>query len=410
MAITASQAPLFPDPLTQDNAYLNAFDRASIRGDQKQAEQVLESFHPEVPTVAKALHKISKQYFILKEQYANTEFELVPLEKEITSHNLTDFLLMLQGGASYRAKTKEGEPLSHLALREGQTEMLHMLLQFRVDPNEKDKAGKTLLKKAQELGNIGAAYLLIAYGAKYTTADVSGLMQIAKTHDPLYVSTRDTLLAAAAVTYYLAKTVMSSHPFLEAIPILTQTWALFDVASPASNRAIWALGLTALQLLPITNIATQMGMAASVAYSCFSGLKAAYNNFSLRPLRSIVKGAIVSINAFQACSLFKNTTAREISENELLQSLQTCHNITTDDITALDIRTPADRMSWLLAHPHAYKCAPILEHSFSCDTFKALYHKASLTYHPDKSSAAGSSIQTILYAVKSAWKSRCIIK
>ncbi len=401
---------MFADPLAKDDQNLDAFDHASIAGNEGLAEAVLKSINPGVPTIAEELFAIGNKDLTLKRECKHPiQF---PLKKTITSHDLDAFLESLQAGADFRTKTEDDKPLflSHLALQKGEVAILHKLLLIGADPNEKDKKGKTLLTCAASLGNMHAAYLLMAYGAVCTQDDLGALMSVAKSHDPLYISRRDKMLFAAGSAYWLAKGLMGPSILPELIPLAAGAWSLYDSVSPTSNSLIWAAGLAGLELMPATNVTMQMVRTASLAFSAFTGIKAAYQQIAQAPAAAGIKCFILSANALQSMYLFTKSIGHEYSENELIKSLSACHNVTTDDITHLEQYSADSRMFGLPDNPQAYGCQPVLERAFpgwNCNTYKALFRRASRARHPDKAGEKSSSIQMILNQVNLFFKERC---
>lgn len=201
LAVAISRPPLVTtilglkaDPLKRDGQQLDAFDYAAIVDNKKIAKTVLQ-------TVTKETRSISVERLVIA---------LHP-----------------------RAAVRDAEALiSDNALAE-----LHLLLFFGENPNGLTKSGKTLFAHAAACGNIQAAYLLQAYGAKWRDQELTQLMAQAKKHDPLYISQADKWLLAATGAYWVARGLFS-------VPYLPEVmWLL-------GSRSIVTMGL---ELLPAAN-------------------------------------------------------------------------------------------------------------------------------------------------------------
>jgi ankyrin-2 len=57
----------------------------------------------------------------------------------------------------------------HLASREGNVDLAHLLIERGADVTAQAKNRQTALHLASELGNVGVAHLLIEHGADVTT-------------------------------------------------------------------------------------------------------------------------------------------------------------------------------------------------------------------------------------------------
>ncbi len=405
------------DPVKKDSQGLDAFDRACIEGDNTRALGVLAGINKvNVPkTIFVEIVNLTKDFAerlfldailknqVTEEQIQKTLLEVnqrdknnkLPLEKAIEEHKPENFIELFVCGADVKQKTLAGSSLLHLAVCQQEVDIVLLLLVAGLDPNEKDDKGNTLLFYAAKQANMHIVYLLLSYGATLSSPVTDMLIQVAKGHDPLLISSADKLLFLATGAYWLAKgaTTLSSNKYLENIPLLIHllgsSWMLCNQlqrlnllpeAKQNWKKAVVATGVMGVQLLPATNVVMQIWKTATVAVSAFSGIKAAYNNYAHRSWQAFQKGVIHTVNTVQSLYMLKSMFAFEYSESQLFKKAHESA-VAVDDISS---------------YPE-----------WNCDNYKKLFRQETLTHHPDKST---SGMQVVLNAVNTFWKHYCRVE
>ncbi len=316
----------------------------------------------------------------------------LPLEKAIIAHDFNGFLTLLLVGADCK---ESGESLLHLALKEEQMDVFQKLLMEGVAPKE-----KTLLSLAISQKNHRAFALLETYGLKADDSEKAHLLKAGE----ISLSTGELILFGSACAYWGVRAFTHSEYAANMIHILGGTYALYTQLShekSLKDKVITALGLAGLEMMPVTNICMRLFRASTAILSAYRSLKQA------APLQNVVR----IVNAAQALYMLKQTSTAEFQENEKLKNVVNCRGVTVEDVEYLDTLPDISRMEWVLAHPEALDCPPVLERTFpgwSCENFAAQFRKASLAHHPDHNKKSDSSaIQTVLNAVRSFWRSHC---
>ena len=82
---------------------------------------------------------------------------------------------LITSGADLSVKDSKGQALIDLALKQGNTAVLKIIMdQSQIGPNTKDAKGRTLLEKAVDIGNVANVKFLIEQGADINAQDEEG--------------------------------------------------------------------------------------------------------------------------------------------------------------------------------------------------------------------------------------------
>lgn len=411
------------DAILKDSKNLDALDHAYSAGEQKIAEYLLKNITKRTPTIKSRLtllHQIVLQAAQVIPREALELYAPFTVEFAIRKHSLEIFVILFILGKDLNSQASDGNSLLWLALSENQLEIAHLLLIAGLNPNEQDANNKSLLHIACQKGDMHAVYLLLAYGAKLSEPIVKTIEETAKSHDPLHVTASDRVYFISTIAYWLSRGAISiypSTPYLQSLPSAIQlfgaTWVLYQQLAPKTGlfaKAIAAITLTGLELLPATNIAMQAWKTTSIALSAFFAIQSAWQYSHHRPAKALQKGTIHAVNTLQSLYSLQSTIATEYASSQELQALLKCNNITTDNLAAYESMPLEMRMQEIIQNTNTAGCPPLIELAFpnwNCDTFKKLYREEAFKHHPDKNKDGSSTAQIVLNTAKSLWSNRC---